>query len=118
MKVVIGKFSHEPFHALSKKDLSLLFKLVPKEWENHVSSVVLSSKILKKAKLTDAIEYKVTSKQICIYSRGLVRENIAKQLLCELASIAVQKEQSKPVAETDIEILIKPYMEKFLKTKV
>ncbi|MEP1447391.1 MAG: hypothetical protein ABJK37_14905 [Paraglaciecola sp.] len=118
MKVIIGKFSHEPFHALSKKDLSLLFKLVPKEWGNHVSSVVLSSKILKKAKLTHAIEYKVTSKQICIYSRGLVREIVAKQLLVELASIALQKEHSKPVVETDLDILVKPYIEKFLKTKV
>jgi len=31
MKIVIGKFSNEPFHALSKKEVSLLLKIVPQE---------------------------------------------------------------------------------------
>jgi hypothetical protein len=48
MKIVIGKFSNEPFHALSKKEVSLLLKLVPKEWIKPLSSVILSSKIFNK----------------------------------------------------------------------
>jgi hypothetical protein len=117
MKVVIGKFSSEPFHALSKKDLSLLFKLVPKEWASQVSSVVLSSKIFGKTKLTHPIEYSVTSKQLSIYSRGLVREDIARQVLCELASIAATQQEDSSET-TELAALIKPYLDKFLKVKI
>ncbi|MBU3004011.1 hypothetical protein [Paraglaciecola arctica] len=118
MKVVIGKFSHEPFHALSKKDLSLLLKLVPKEWIKQVSSVVLSSKIFNKTKLPHPIEYKVTTQQLCIYSRGLGREEIARQLLCELAILGEPKEQANSDRAPELASLIKPFMDKFLKTKV
>lgn len=117
MKIVIGKFSSEPFHALSKKDLSLLFKLVPNEWENQVSSVVLSSKILKKTKLAKPVEYSATSKQLSIYSRGLLREEIARQVLMTLASIDVVGEpHCGETSERDR--LIKPYMDKFLKARL
>lgn len=117
MKIIIGKFSSEPFHALSKKDVSLLFKLVPNEWSKHVASVILSSKILKKTKLAKPLEFNTTSKQLNIYSRGLLREEIARQVLYELASIAVaQQEQSAVTVELDT--IIKPFMDKFLKLKV
>lgn len=118
MKVIIGKFSHEPFHALTKKDLSLIFKLVPKEWESNVSSVVLSSKILKKTKLGNAVEYKNTNKQLCLYSRGLVREEVTKQVLLTLAAIDIQRKGLNLDLVPDMHEIIKPYLDKFLKSKV
>jgi hypothetical protein len=117
MKIVIGKFSSEPFHALSKKEVTLLFKLVPAEWSKHVSSVIFSAKILNKTKLAKPINYTATTKQLSIYSRGLIREDIARQLLLELASIAGELEDKSSVS-TDLDILIKPYMDKFLKARV
>lgn len=118
MKIVIGKFSHEPFHALSKKDVSFLLKLVPKEWASQVSGVVLSSKILKKTKLAKPVEYSVTNKQLSIYSRGLVREDIARQLLLELAMIAEELGENQAANVSQLDIVIKPYMAKFLKARL
>jgi hypothetical protein len=118
MKVVIGKFSNEPFHALSKKEISLLLKLVPSEWISQVSSVVLSSKIVKRTKVAKPVEYNATSKQLTIFSRGLVREDIARQVLLELAQIGVENSESHPENVTDLDIVIKPYLDKFLKARV
>ncbi|MFT6991583.1 MAG: hypothetical protein ACJASL_003571 [Paraglaciecola sp.] len=118
MKVVVGKFSSEPFHALSKKEISLLLKLVPNDWIKQVSSVVLSSKILKKSKLSKPVEYSVTKKQLSIFSRGLVREDIARQVLLELASIGGELDEGNFNNTFELDSVIKPYMDKFLKVRV
>lgn len=118
MKVVIGKFSNEPFHALSKKDISLLFKLMPKQWAKSVSGVILSSKIFKKTKLAKPIEYTVTNKQLSIYSRGLVREDIARQVLIELASIDAGFDHKAPENSSESDAVIKHCMDKFMKARV
>ena len=118
MKIVIGKFSNEPFHALSKKEVSLLFKLVPREWETQVSSVMLSSKVFKKTKLAKPVEYTASSKQLCIFSRGLVREDIARQLLLELATIVAEHGEHDPDKACELDTMIRPYLVKFLKARV
>lgn len=118
MKIVIGKFSNEPFHALSKKEVTLILKLVPKEWISPISSVVLSAKIFKKTKLAKPIEYNGTTNQLSIYSRGLEREDIAKQMFMELAGINAQLEDDNAVSTAYLEAVIKPYMVKFLKARV
>ena len=118
MKIVIGKFSNEPFHALSKKEVSLLLKLVPNDWVKQISSVVLSSKIFKKTKLTRPVEYITTSKQLCIFSRGLVREDIARQVLLELAEVGGELEEVSSDRTAELDIMIKPYMDKFLKARL
>ena len=118
MRIVIGKFSNQPFHALSKKEVSFLLKLVPTEWVKHISSVVLSSKIFKKTKLVKPVEYSATSKQLCIYSRGLGREEIAKQVLLELACINNKQQEDCFIEIAELETIIKPYMEKFLKARM
>ena len=118
MKIVIGKFSNEPFHALSKKEVSLLFKIVPDAWAKQVSSVVLSSKIFNKTKLTKPVEYTTTSKQLSIFSRGLVREDIARQILLELATISLELEEVSSDRDPKLDNVIKPYMAKFLKARV
>ena len=118
MKIVIGKFSNEPFHALSKKEVSLLFRLVPTEWVKQVSSVILSSKIFKKTNLAKPVEYITTSKQLCIYSRGLEREDIARLMLLELATIGPASEQTNSNKDPTLDTLIKPYMDNFLKARV
>jgi hypothetical protein len=115
MKIVIGKFSSPPFHALSKKELTLILNLVPQEWAKLISSVVLSSKLIKKTKSAKSIEYTASNKKLTIYSRGLVREEIAKQVLLELAMIA---EEGNTAVTTEIDEVVKPYMDKFLKAKV
>jgi hypothetical protein len=117
MKIVMGKFSREPFHALSKKEVSLLLKIVPDEWAKHVSSVVLSSKIFKKTKLVKPVEYTTTTQQLSIYSRGLVRDDIARQLLHELALINAQAKETQFDKTCDLNAVIKPYMDKFLKVR-
>lgn len=118
MKIVIGKFSSEPFHALSKKEVSLLIKLVPSEWVKPISSVVLSSKIFKKTKLAKPVEYTATSKQLSIYSRGLEREEIARQVLLELATIGESQGMGNSALILELDKMIKPYMDKFLKARV
>ena len=117
MKIVMGKFSSKPFHALSKKEVSLLLKIVPDEWAKHVSSVVLSSKIFKKTKLAKPVEYTITTQQLSIYSRGLVRDDIARQLLHELALINSQAKETQFDKTCDLNAVIKPYMDKFLKVR-
>ena len=118
MKIVVGKFSNEPFHALSKKEVSLLFKLVPSEWEKQVSSVMLSSKIFKKTKLAKPVEYKASIKQLSIFSRGLEREDMARQVLLELATMGAALEDADSDKASDIETIIKPYLTTFLKARV
>jgi hypothetical protein len=118
MKIVIGKFSNEPFHALSKKEISLLFKLVPREWETQVSSVMLSSKVFKKIKLAKPVEYIASSKQLCIFSRGLVREDIARQVLLELAKIGTEHREHDHDKACELDTMIRPYLVKFLKARV
>lgn len=118
MKIVMGKFSSAPFHALSKKDVSFLLKLVPAERVKHVSSVILSSKIFKKIKLAKPVEYTTTSKQLSIFSRGLVREDIARQVLLELVSIGDEHKEDSSVEIEVLEKVIKPYMDKFLKARI
>ena len=118
MKIVIGKFSSEPFHALSKKEISLLLKLVPDEWIKQVSSVVLSSKILKKSKLSKPVEYSAIKKQLSIFSRGLVREDIARLVLLELALVSGELEKNQSDKASNLNTVIKPYMDKFLKARV
>jgi hypothetical protein len=118
MKIVIGKFSNPPFHALSKKEVSLIFKLVPTEWAKNVSCVVLSSKIFKKTKLQNPVEYITTNQQLSVFSRGLVREDIARQVLLELATIDADLKAIQCDEATELEMLIKPYMHKFLKARI
>jgi hypothetical protein len=118
MKIVIGKFSNEPFHALSKKEVSLILKLVPNEWVKQVSSVVLSSKIFKKTKLTKPVEYITTSKQLSIFSRGLEREDIARQVLLKLAEVGGELEEVNDDRASELDKMIKPYIDKFLKARV
>ena len=117
MKIVMGKFSSEPFHALSKKEVSLLLKIVPQEWSKQVSSVVLSSKIFKKTKLVKPVEYINTTQQLSIYSRGLVREDIARLVLLELASVSGELTETRSEKASDVNTVIKPYMDKFLKAR-
>jgi hypothetical protein len=117
MKVVIGKFSNEPFHALSKKEVSLLLKIVPQEWVKQISSVVLSSKIFKKTKLVKPVEYTPTTQQLSIYSRGLVREDIARLVLLELASVSGELEEIQFDKASNLNTVIKPYIDKFLKAR-
>ena len=118
MKIVMGKFSSEPFHALSKKEVSLLLKIVPQEWGEHLSSVVLSSKIFKKTKLVKPVEYTPTTQQLSIYSRGLVREDIARLVLLELALVSGELEKNQSDKASNLNTVIKPYMDKFLKARV
>ena len=118
MKILIGKFSNEPFHALSKKEVSLLFKLIPTEWEKQVSSVMLSSKIFKKTKLAKPVEYTASSQQLSIFSRGLVREDIARQVLLELATIGAEYGEHDLDKACELDTMIKPYLDKFLKARV
>jgi hypothetical protein len=117
MKIVMGKFSSEPFHALSKKEVSSLLKIVPDEWVKNISGVILSSKIFKKTKLVKPVEYTTTTQQLYIYSRGLVRDDIARQLLHELALINAQAKATHSDKACDLNAMIKPYIDKFLKAR-
>ena len=63
------------------------------------------------------VEYSATSKQLSIYSRGLLREDIARQVLITLALIDVVEEINFDNT-TELNSLIKPYMEKFLKARL
>jgi hypothetical protein len=80
--------------------------------------VILSSKIFKKTKLSKPIEYIATSNQLNIYSRGLVREDVARQVLLELAKIGVQNEEAIFDIACELDKVIKPYLDKFLKARV
>ncbi|MGJ8679647.1 hypothetical protein [Paraglaciecola sp.] len=123
MKFVIGKFSNEVFHALTKKELTLLFKLVPKEWTKPITGVVLSAKIFSKTKVEQAVFYTDKTKQLSILSRGLDRQDIARQVLIELAVVGGELDPINPNKASKeqvvaLDTLIKPYMDKFLKSRI
>ncbi|WP_158970876.1 hypothetical protein [Paraglaciecola sp. L3A3] len=123
MKFVIGKFSNEVFHALTKKEVTLLFKLVPKEWTQSITGVVLSAKVFKNTKVKQPVMYSEQTQQLTILSRGLDREDIAKQVLVELAVIGGEIEAINPNKATteqaaSLDMLVKPYMTKFLRSKL
>lgn len=122
MKFVIGKFSNELFHALTKKEITLLFKLVPSEWSNPIKSVVLSAKVFQKTKVAQPVMFSEKTKQLTILSRGLIREDIARQVLIELAVVAGELEAVNPnkvskERAVELDLLIKPYIDKFLKAR-
>ncbi|MCF2948557.1 hypothetical protein L0668_10600 [Paraglaciecola aquimarina] len=122
MKFVIGKFSNELFHALTKKEITLLFKYVPKGWTQPIKAVVLSAKVFSKTKVDQPVIYSDSTNQLTIYSRGLDRQDIARQVLIELAVVAGEIEPINPSKASkeqaaELDVLIKPYMTKFLKTR-
>jgi hypothetical protein len=123
MKFVIGKFSNELFHALTKKEITLLFKLVPSEWVKSITGVVLSAKVFQKTNVSQPVMFSEKSKQLSILSRGLVREDIARQVLIELAVVggaleAVDPNKASKELAAELDAVIKPYMSKFLKARV
>ncbi|MDU0354121.1 hypothetical protein RS130_09395 [Paraglaciecola aquimarina] len=123
MKFVIGKFSNQVFHALTKKEVTLLFKLVPDEWTKPIRGVVLSAKVFKNTKVAQPVMYSPTTSQLSIFSRGLKREEIARQVLIELAVIGGELEAINPLNVTKeqdavLDGLVKTYLDKFLKARV
>jgi hypothetical protein len=122
MKFVIGKFSNELFHGLTKKEITLLFKLVPSEWTKPITGVVLSAKVFKNTKVAQPVMFSEKTKQLSILSRGLVREDIARQVLIELAVVggaleAVDPNKVSKELAAELDAVIKPYMTKFLKAR-
>lgn len=123
MKFVIGKFSSEPFHALNKQALTVLFKLAPKEWMKNVSTVVLSAKVLKKTKIEQAVMYEPATNKLTILSRGLTREDTARQVLIELAVAAGEIPSINPTKASkqqneELDVLVGAYLKKFLKSRI
>jgi hypothetical protein len=109
MKVITGKFSGGQFHGITNQDVIKLFKHIPKEWSAQVQSVVLSAKVLKKNQLPQTVVFDAASKKLTVHSRGYERDDIVKQMLLILAA--------KFGEGIDAESEIKPYMQKFLKSR-
>lgn len=123
MKVVVGKFKSEPFHSLSKKDVSLIVKLVPSNWIAGINTIILGAKIYAKTQVSRPVIFSPASGRLTILSRGYERREIASEVLCELAVAGGEaaKDESKHKLKSErvrFDGIIKPYLEQFLKAKI
>jgi hypothetical protein len=64
------------------------------------------------------VVFSAIKKQLSIFSRGLVREDIARQVLLELASIGREMGEANTDKTSEHDNEIKPYMDKFLKARM
>lgn len=118
MKIVVGKFSSEPFHGLSNKDVEMLIKLVPESWIKDIRSVMLSAKICRNKGREPAVVFNKVNGKLEIKSRGFEPQQIASEVLyvlSELGGASTGKTAGKttPIEMRVLDELIAPYLKHF-----
>ncbi len=119
MKIVVGKFSSEPFHGLSNKEVETLIKLVPEDWTKDIKSVHLSAKICRHKGRDRSVVFSSSSGKLEIMSRGFDMQDIAKEVLYTLSHLGGETE-GKPlgkVTPAQLSVLdeaISPYLHRFM----
>ena len=107
MKIVIDKVTSEPGHSLTKKDIKLVLKHIPKEWIGSANIFRLTSQMFEKSKWPRSVIYNAPT--YIIMSRGIDRNVVIKEFLIELAitptigssrsAHSLDKEQIKKIEE-------------------
>ncbi len=84
MKIILAKLNTDPPHSLTRKDIKLIFGLVPEDWCTLISQVVLSAELFENSRFDRPVIHSSISSRLNILSRGFSREKIAKEVLREL----------------------------------
>jgi hypothetical protein len=82
MKIVEDPIAGEPAYGLSKKDLWILWPLIPQEWTDSIQIVRLCNQMNTSA----TAEYSSVSKRLNIFGRGKTRTVLIHDILTELSS--------------------------------
>jgi len=83
MKIVTDKVSSEPFHSISKQDIQVVIRNIPKDWIGIANVFKISSQLFSNSKWSRPVIENNTT--FIIMSRGFDRDYIIKELLIELA---------------------------------
>ncbi|MEH6393329.1 hypothetical protein [Pseudoalteromonas sp.] len=84
MKIISAKLNKEPYHSLTKKDVKLIFSLVPNEWISDIKEVVIASEMFSKSRFDRPVIYSSYLNRLKIISRGYSKIDAAKEVLREL----------------------------------
>jgi len=89
LKVIAAKLNAEPSHSLSISDVKYILSIVPEKWLSGVGKVVLSNTLFKNSRFDRPVfgSAELGAHKINILSRGFKKEDIAMELLRELAVI-------------------------------
>ena len=83
MKIIKEKISSVPDHSVSRKDIEIVIRHIPKDWVGVANIFKISSQLFNNSKWDrPVIENNAT---FLIMSRGFERNYIIKELLVELA---------------------------------
>jgi len=85
VKIISAKLNKEPFHSLTKKDLKLMFSLLPNQWTEDIKEVVLSAEMFSKSRFGRPVIYSTYLNRLKIISRGFTKAEAAKEVVLELA---------------------------------
>ncbi|NQZ90693.1 MAG: hypothetical protein HRT54_24305 [Colwellia sp.] len=123
MKVVSAKLNKEPYHSLSKSDITFLFRITPESWTNGIQTVVLAAELFNNSRFDRPVIYSAYSNRINILSRGLTKSEAAKQVLRELGLIGGIAESgfanSLPKNELKkLDEAIQPYLAEFAEMRI
>jgi hypothetical protein len=118
MKVVSAKLNKEPYHSLSKSDITFLFKITPESWTNGIKTVVLAAELFNNSRFDRPVIYSAYSNRLNVLSRDLTKIEAAKQVLRELGLVGGIAESgyanSLPKSELKkLDEAIQPYLAEF-----
>jgi hypothetical protein len=86
VKIISAKLNKEPYHSLTKRDVKLIFSLVPNEWVSDIEEVVISAEMFSKSRFDRPVKYSSYSNRLKIISRGYAKEDSVKEVLRELGA--------------------------------
>ncbi len=120
MKIIIPKINKEPYHSLTKSDVKLIFKIAPNDWTSEIKVVILSAEPFKNSHFDRPVIYSGYSSRLNILSRGLTKDDIAKEVFRELGlrGRLAQTSYCNHIPKSELAKLdncIKPYLKEFLK---
>jgi hypothetical protein len=123
MKVVSTKLNKEPYHSLSKSDISFLFKITPESWTSGIKTVVLAAELFNNSRFDRPVIYSAYSNRLNILSRGLTKSAAAKQVLRELGLIGglAKSGYANSLAKSELKKLdevIQPYLAEFTAARI
>lgn len=85
MKIITSKLNKAPFHSICAKDIKFIFDSVPESWTRYINKVVLSPEFYKNSRFDRPAFGNAGDQTFKILSRGFTKEEIAKEILIELA---------------------------------
>ena len=82
MKIIEDSIDGRPPHGLSKKDISIVWPLLPSEWKSSIKIIRLCNQL----NTPETAEYSIVSSRLNIFGRGKSRQVLIHEVLMELSS--------------------------------